>query len=86
LIDDPKSPYNTMDDFCCANDTSTPSPLKIETRPDQSEGEEPKIEENAEKVKSDGSKLEDVEEKKQVSTPKKVMDAMKGVVVPKVII
>jgi len=84
-----------MEDVCCANDTSIPSPTKAETQPDKEaetrpvvveKGEEEKQEEGAVRETSDGSqmKTDRDEETLKASTPQKIINSMEGVVVPKV--
>jgi hypothetical protein len=75
-----KGQQTAMEEVCCGNDTtSTPvSSPKTETQPEME-----LIASNAEVAGSSGSAT-DKNEKKKVSSPKKVFKALHGVVVPKV--
>jgi hypothetical protein len=75
-----KQQPTTMEEVCCGNDTtSTPvSSPKTETQPDME-----LIASNTEAAGSSGS-ANGKNEKKKGSSPKKVLKALHGVVVPKV--
>jgi hypothetical protein len=80
LYEQPEQQPTKMEEVCCGNDTtSTPvSSPKTETHPDMD-----LIASNAEAAGSSES-ADGKNEKKKVSSPKKVLKALHGVVVPKV--